>query len=44
MKDSMHDWSAVLPAGGTPSVLYIVLDDVGISALKPYGGLSRRRT
>ena len=24
---------------GTPNVLYIVLDDVGYSALGPYGGL-----
>jgi arylsulfatase len=24
---------------GTPSVLYIVLDDVGYSAMGPYGGL-----
>jgi arylsulfatase A-like enzyme len=24
---------------GTPSVLYIVLDDVGYSAMRPYGGL-----
>ena len=39
---SVPDWEpytqAIAP-GGTPSVLYIVLDDVGYSAMGPYGGL-----
>ncbi len=39
---SVPDWEPyvqpILPEG-TPSVLYIVLDDVGFSAMEPFGGL-----
>jgi len=39
---SVPDWEpytqAIAPEG-TPNVLYIVLDDVGYSAMEPYGGL-----
>ena len=41
-RDSTPDWEPYLqpvaPAGA-PSVLYIVLDDVGYSAMEPWGGL-----
>jgi sulfatase-like protein len=41
-RDSVPDWEPYLqpvaPAGA-PSVLYIVLDDVGYSAMEPWGGL-----
>jgi arylsulfatase len=41
-RDSVPDWEAFLqpvaPAGA-PNVLYIVLDDVGFSAMEPWGGL-----
>ncbi|HEY3683816.1 MAG TPA: arylsulfatase [Streptosporangiaceae bacterium] len=41
-RDSTPDWEAfvqpVAPAGA-PNVLYIVLDDVGFSAMQPWGGL-----
>src|SRR6476659_3651217 len=41
-RDSTPDWEPYLqpvaPAGA-PSVLYIVLDDVGFSAMEPWGGL-----
>jgi arylsulfatase len=41
-RDSTPDWEPFLqpvaPAGA-PSVLYIVLDDVGFSAMEPWGGL-----
>jgi arylsulfatase len=40
--DSVPDWEPytqpIVPEG-TPSVLYIVLDDVGFSAMEPFGGL-----
>src|SRR5271154_3875755 len=40
--DSVPDWGPytqpVAPEG-TPNVLYIVLDDVGFSAMEPLGGL-----
>ena len=42
IKDSVPDWEPytqpVAPEGA-PNVLYMVLDDVGFSALEPYGGL-----
>jgi arylsulfatase A-like enzyme len=41
-RDSVPDWEPYLqpvaPAGA-PNVLYIVLDDVGFSAMEPWGGL-----
>ncbi len=42
IKDSVPDWEPFrqpIAPDGTPSVLYVVLDDVGFSALEPYGGL-----
>ena len=39
---SVPDWGPYtqpIAPEGTPSVLYIVLDDVGYSATSPYGGL-----
>jgi len=42
IKDSVPDWEPYaqpIAPEGTPSVLYIVLDDVGFSAMEPYGGL-----
>lgn len=42
IRDSIPDWEPymqpVAPAGA-PNVLYIVLDDVGFSAMQPWGGL-----
>src|SRR3954465_10089307 len=41
-RDSVPDWEPYLqPAApkGAPSVLYIVLDDTGYSAMEPWGGL-----
>ncbi|MFL6069200.1 MAG: arylsulfatase [Gaiellaceae bacterium] len=41
-RDSVPDWEPYLqPAApeGAPNVLYIVLDDVGYSAMEPWGGL-----
>jgi arylsulfatase A-like enzyme len=41
-RDSVPDWAPyVQPVApeGAPSVLYIVLDDVGFSAMEPWGGL-----
>jgi arylsulfatase A-like enzyme len=42
VRDSVPDWAPyqqpVAPQGA-PSVLYIVLDDVGFSAMQPWGGL-----
>ena len=40
--DSVPDWGPYtqpIAPEGTPSVLYIVLDDVGFSAMEPFGGL-----
>ena len=40
--DSVPDWGPYaqpIAPEGTPSVLYIVLDDVGYSAMEPFGGL-----
>ena len=42
IKDSVPDWEPYrqpIAPDGSPSVLYIVLDDVGFSALESYGGL-----
>jgi arylsulfatase A-like enzyme len=41
IRDSVPDWTpyeAPKAPEGAPNVLYIVLDDVGFSALEPYGG------
>jgi arylsulfatase A-like enzyme len=41
IRDSVPDWSpfeAPKAPEGAPNVVYIVLDDVGFSALAPYGG------
>ena len=41
-RDSVPDWEPYLqPVApeGAPNVLYIVLDDVGYSAMEPWGGL-----
>ena len=42
IRDSTPDWEhylqPVAPAGA-PNILYIVLDDVGFSAMEPWGGL-----
>src|SRR4249919_1257023 len=41
IKDSTPDWTPYaqpVPPASAPSVVYIVLDDVGFSALEPYGG------
>jgi arylsulfatase A-like enzyme len=42
VRDSTPDWEPYLqpvaPAG-SPNILYIVLDDVGFSAMEPWGGL-----
>ena len=40
--ESVPDWGPTRSRSrpeGTPSVLYIVLDDVGYSAMEPFGGL-----
>jgi Sulfatase len=42
IQDSTPDWapySQPVAPDGAPSVLYVVLDDVGFSALEPYGGM-----
>ena len=42
IKDSTPDWAPYAQPEapeGAPSVLYIVLDDVGFSAMEPWGGL-----
>jgi arylsulfatase A-like enzyme len=42
IKDSVPDWGPftqpIAPIGA-PNILYVVLDDVGFSAMEPYGGL-----
>ena len=41
IQDSKPDWTPYaqpVPPEGAPSVMYVVLDDVGFSALEPYGG------
>jgi hypothetical protein len=46
VKDSTPDWvpyqQSVAP-DGAPGVLYVVLDDVGSSALEPFGGMIETR-
>jgi arylsulfatase A-like enzyme len=42
IRDSQPDWEPYLQPlapPGSPNVLYIVLDDVGFSAMEPWGGL-----
>jgi arylsulfatase len=42
IQDSTPDWEPYtqpLAPEGAPNVLYVVLDDVGFSAISPYGGL-----
>ena len=42
IKDSVPDWEPYtqpIAPEGAPNVLYIVLDDVGYSAMEPFGGL-----
>jgi arylsulfatase A-like enzyme len=42
VRDSVPDWAPYLqPVApeGSPSIVYIVLDDVGFSAMEPWGGL-----
>ncbi len=42
IKDSVPDWGPYtqpMAPEGAPNVLYVVLDDVGFSAMEPYGGL-----
>ena len=41
IRDSVEDWSPFAPPkapDGSPNVVYIVLDDVGFSAMTCYGG------
>src|ERR1017187_8786410 len=41
IRDSVEDWSPFVPPqapAGAPNVVYIVLDDVGYSAMSCYGG------
>ena len=40
IRDSTPDWDPFEPRGpeGAPNVVYIVLDDVGFSAMRCYGG------
>ena len=41
IRDSVPDWSPFAPPkapDGAPNVVYIVLDDVGFSAMSCYGG------
>jgi arylsulfatase A-like enzyme len=42
IKDSVPDWAPYtqpVAPDGAPNVLYVVLDDVGFSAMEPYGGM-----
>ena len=42
IKDSTPDWAPFtqpIAEVGAPNVLYVVLDDVGFSAMEPFGGL-----
>ena len=42
IRDSVPDWEPYtqpIAPPGSPNVLYIVLDDVGYSAMEPFGGL-----
>ena len=41
IRDSVPDWDPFMPPmapDGAPNVVYIVLDDVGFSAMSCYGG------
>jgi len=41
IKDPVPDWEPYrqpMAPGGSPSVLYVVLDDDGFSAMEPFGG------
>jgi arylsulfatase A-like enzyme len=42
IKDSVPDWvpfTQPIAPEGAPNILYVVLDDVGFSAMEPFGGL-----
>jgi arylsulfatase len=42
IKDSVPDWGPYtqpIAPDGAPNVVYVVLDDVGFSAMEPYGGI-----
>jgi hypothetical protein len=42
VRESVPDWgpdTQPIAPEGTPNVLYVVLDDVGFSAMEPFGGL-----
>jgi arylsulfatase A-like enzyme len=42
IKDSVPDWEPYaqpVAPHGAPNIIYVVLDDVGFSAMEPYGGL-----
>jgi arylsulfatase len=42
IRDSVPDWEPYrqpMAPEGAPSILYVVLDDVGFSAMEPFGGL-----
>jgi arylsulfatase len=42
IRDSVPDWAPYtqpIAPDGSPNVLYIVLDDVGFSAMEPFGGM-----
>jgi hypothetical protein len=45
IKDPVPDWEPYrqpMAPGGSPSVLYVVLDDDGFSAMEPFGGTIAR--
>jgi len=47
IRDSVEDWTPFPPLRRpeeAPDVVYIVLDDVGFSAMGSYGGRARRRS
>ena len=47
VRDSTPDWGPYTQAAapeGAPNVLYLVLDDVGFSAMEPWGGLIKTPT
>jgi hypothetical protein len=42
IKDSVPDWEPYtqpIAPEGSPNIVFVVLDDVGFSAMEPYGGL-----
>jgi hypothetical protein len=42
IRDSVPDWEPYtqpIAPEGSPNFLYVVLDDVGFSAMEPFGGL-----